>query len=337
MGVSSLQTIEYGCDRRMHESSFNCDAEVHGMYLEKLRSGLRRLNLSFLQFAIDFRDSALSKVHTRLRKMDNKVDDTHYKVDDIRTFLFKLKRSGTQSVSDTLARQEMPVPLKPEVFHGRDDMVSGIAKLLLHEETSRICILDPGGVGKTSITLPIKERFPGGNLVWVPCIEATSATLLLEFLYTQLQVPGDKQVTLEKIISDLETQKQPRLIVFDNFETPWNGSQKQVSDILCRLAMLNHIAAVLIVMCGKHAPCHNAIKWQSMDIKSTDEAASLRIYHDINPDSKNDPDYCLYWGIWPSRSLLWRNWDWRASGGLGVCWRHGPNLDPPYCRILNRA
>jgi hypothetical protein len=229
--------------------------------------------------------------------MANKVDmhhkDMHHKVEDIHTILFKLKRSGTQPVSDTLTRQEMP--LKPEIFHGRDDLVEGIAQLLLQEETSRVCILGPGGMGKTSVSLAvvelplIKERFPGGNIVWVPCIEATSATLLLEILYIQLQIPGDKQVTLEKIISELDTLKQPRLIVVDNFETPWNGNQKQVGDILRRLAMLSHIA-ILVTMRGRRPPCYGAIKWQSKDIESTDEAACLRIYHDINPDSKNDPD-----------------------------------------------
>ena len=223
----------------------------------------------------------------------HKVGDVHHKVEDIHTVLFKLKRSGTRSVWDTLTRQEMP--LKPEVFHGRDDFVERIAQLLLREETSRVCVLGPGGMGKTSVSLAvvelplIKERFPAGNLVWLPCIEATSATLLLEILYIQLQIPGDKQVTLEKIVSELDTLKQPRLILVDNFETPWNGNQKQVGDILRRLTMLSHIA-ILVTMRGRRPPCDKAIKWQSMYIESTDEAASLRIYHDINPDSENDPD-----------------------------------------------
>ena len=104
----------------------------------------------------------------------------------------------------------------------------------------------------------------------------------------QLQIPGDEQVTLEKIISELNTLKQPRLIVVDNFETPWNGgNQKQVGDILRRLAMLSHIA-ILITMRGTRPPCYGAIKWQSKYIESTDEEACLRIYHEINPDSKND-------------------------------------------------
>ena len=225
--------------------------------------------------------------------MANKVDDVHHKVEDIHTYLFTLKRSGTRLVSDSVTRQGMP--LKPEIFHGRDDLVKGIAQLLLREETSRVCILGPGGMGKTSVSLAvvelplIKKRFPGGNIVWVPCIAATSAILLLEILNIQLQIPGDKEVTLERIISELDTLKQPRLIVVDNFETPWNGNQKQVGDILRRLSTLSHIG-ILVTMRGRRPPCYGAIKWQSKYIESTDEKACLRIYHDINPDSKNDPD-----------------------------------------------
>ena len=191
-----------------------------------------RLNLRFLQLGNELRASALiSDLHARLRKMANKVDDVHHKVydvhhkvddmhhkvEDIHTIL---KRSGMRPVSDSLTRQEMP--LKPEIFHGRDELVEGIAQLLLQEETCRVCILGPGGMGKTSVSLAvvelplIKNRFPGGNVVWVPCIAATSATLLLEILYIQLQIPGDKEVTLEKIISELNNPKKPRLIVVDN-------------------------------------------------------------------------------------------------------------------------
>ena len=230
--------------------------------------------------------------------MDSKVDGMHNKVEDIHRYLFKSKRTATLRPSDAVVRQE--IPLKPEVFYGRDDFVEDIARLLLQEKTSRVCILGPGGMGKTSVSLAvvespsIKERFPGGNLVWVPCIEATSATLLLEILYIQLQVPedGDKQVTLDKIISELDGLKQPRLILLDNFETPWNapgGTQKQVGDILRRLAKLSHVA-ILVTMRGRYPPSDKAIKWQSKDIKATDKAACLRIYREINPGSENDPD-----------------------------------------------
>jgi len=297
--------------------------------------GLGRLTLRFLQLANDFHDSTLlQELLSRLSKVANKVDDMHEgikhtanKVDDtankveeaankfddaankveetankfdntankVEDILFKITGSGTKLVSETLARQEMP--MKPEIFHGRDDLVDGIAQLLLQEKTSRVCILGPGGMGKTSVSLAvvesplIKERFTAGNCVWVPCIEATSATLLLEILYTQLLVPGDEQVTLEKIISELDGSKEPRVILLDNFETPWNapgGTQKQVSDILRKLAMLSHVA-ILLTMRGTYPPC-DAIEWQSHTIQPTDEAACRHIFHDINPSSKDDPD-----------------------------------------------
>ena len=290
------------------------------------------LKLPFLQLANDLRDSVrINDLHARLRK----IDDMHHKVDDIHTILFKLNRSGRRLVEDSLFRQEMP--LKPEIFHGRDDLVEGIAQLLLQEKTSRVCILGPGGMGKTSVSLAvaelplIKERFPDGKVVWVPCIEATSATLLLEILYIQLQIPGDKEVTLEKIISELDTPKQ-RLIVVDNFETPWNGNQKQVGEILRKLAMLSHIA-ILVTMRGRRPPCYGAIKWQSKYIESTDEKACLRIYHEINPDSKNDRDVAKLLsalGHMPFAVTLMAN--------LGAESRSSANLELKYCQtILNRA
>ena len=207
------------------------------------------------------------------------------------------RESATLRSSDIVVQQ---MPLTPMVFHGRDDIIEEITQLLMKEITCRVCILGSGGIGKTSVSLGvvehpvIKARFLPENLVWVPCVEATSANLLLDILYVQLQPEGprNEQVTIEKIISLLDTSTQPRLILLDNFETPYNaldGSQKQVEDILRRLATVSHVA-VLVTMRGIHAPCDDVIQWQSKIIGPTDEAACLRIYHTISPSSKNDPD-----------------------------------------------
>ena len=96
---------------------------------------------------------------------------------------------------------------------------------------------------------------------------------------------------LAKIISELDASKQRRLILLDNFETPWNAPgriQKQVSDILRKLATLSHVA-ILVTMRGTYPPC-DAIEWQSQTIQPTDKAACSRIFHDIDPDSQDDPD-----------------------------------------------
>ena len=229
------------------------------------------------------------------------IVDVH---EDVKKILAKTQRSATLPSSDTIVQQ---MPLKPSVFHGRDAIIEEITQLLLKEETSRVCILGAGGMGKTSVALgvveqpDIKARFLPENIVWVPCIEATSANLLLEILSTQLQVPGNTgQATIEKIISLLAaTSTQPRLILFDNFETPYNAldrAQKQVEDTLRRVAMLSNIA-ILVTMRGRHPPCDEAIKWQSKEIQPTDEGACLRIYRSIYPDSENDPDVGKLLGI----------------------------------------
>jgi len=232
---------------------------------------------------------------TKVLDMQEDVKDMHDDVKDIKQILAKTQQSSTLSL-DTITRQQ--IPLKPSIFHGRDGLVEEIAHLLTKQETSRVCILGPGGMGKTSVLLAvvelplIREMFPPGMCVWVPCIEATSASRLLEILYIQLQVPGDRQVTLERIISELRVSKKPRLILLDNFETPWNApgkTRRLVGDILRKLAMLSHVG-ILVTMRGRFPPCEKAIKWHSKNIQPTDEAACLHIYHDINPDSENDPD-----------------------------------------------
>ena len=63
-------------------------------------------------------------VHHEVKDVHHEVKDVHHKVEDIHTIL---KRSEMRPVSDTLTRQEMP--LKPKVFHGRDDFVERIAQL----------------------------------------------------------------------------------------------------------------------------------------------------------------------------------------------------------------
>ena len=253
-------------------------------------------------------------MHEDVQHVGNKVDDVHEDVqhvtnrvvdmhEDVKQILAKTQRSATLPSSDIVVQQ---MPLKPAVFHGRDVIIEEITQLLIKEETSRVCILGAGGMGKTSVALGvveqplIKTRFLPENIVWVPCIEAASATLLLEVLCTQLQVAGNiGRPTIEKIISQLATSTQPRLILLDNFETPYNaldGAQKQVEDTLRRLTMLSHVA-LLVTMRGRFPPCDEAIKWQSKEIQPTDEAACLLIYRSIYPDSDNDADVSRLLGI----------------------------------------
>ncbi len=107
------------------------------------------------------------ELHGRLNKISKKIDDVHKdvkdvaedvkdvakKVENISTYLLKSKRSSTMLPSDTVIRHQ--TPLKPEIFHGRDDLVDQIARLLVKKETAHVCLLGPGGMGKTSVSLAV--------------------------------------------------------------------------------------------------------------------------------------------------------------------------------------
>ncbi|PPQ68908.1 hypothetical protein CVT26_001845 [Gymnopilus dilepis] len=278
-----------------------------------LEACMSRLSVALEKFKLsnDLHNSdLLLELHNRLGKMSHKVNDVSRdmqhvvdkvdriddKLEEFHVLVSKSKRSATMLPSSGIDRQQMP--LKPEVFYGRDQLVEEIAQMLVNEETSRVCLLGPGGMGKTSISLAVVEtplvqgHFALRSPVWIPCVGATSASLLLETLYVQLQIPGDKKPTLDKIIDELSARTDPCLIVLDNFETPWNipgETQRSVGDILRQLAQLKHIA-MLVTMRGSYPPCDKAIKWQSKNILPTDEEACLRIFHTIHPDSQGDPD-----------------------------------------------
>ncbi|KDR73825.1 hypothetical protein GALMADRAFT_142251 [Galerina marginata CBS 339.88] len=299
--LSTLGTIN-GDLGKISEQNGWVIAIYKDLNMSTIEDCLNRLSTALEKFKLanDLRDSDLLKdLHARLGKMANTVDvisrdlkqvdakvdgisgDVKQAVAQMEEFQELWKRSATAPRSDTVARQQ--IPLKPEIFHGRDGLVEEIVQSLMKEETSHVCILGPGGMGKTSVSLAVVEsplvqaRFPHRNCVWVPCIGATSAALFLETLYVQLQGPGDKQITLEKIITILSASTHPRLLILDNFETPWNapgGTQKQVEDILRTLAKLDHIA-MLVTMRGNRPPI----------------LPSHFLRHvDINPSSKDDPD-----------------------------------------------
>jgi len=153
-----------------------------------------------------------------------------------------------------LERQDMP--LKPMIFYERDELVEKTSKLLSSSETAvHMCLLGPGGMGKTSVALAIIEsplvqaKFQEAYRVWVPCIEATSASLFLQVLYTGLRVKRQTDSVISNILDELKLSKGPYLLLLDNFETPWNATdesyQKRVKETLHKLNQLGHVSILI--------------------------------------------------------------------------------------------
>ncbi|KAF7333666.1 hypothetical protein MSAN_02409700 [Mycena sanguinolenta] len=180
-------------------------------------------------------------------------------------------------------RQDMPSP--HHIFYGRESLVNDIISLLRSEKTSRVCITGVGGMGKTSVALAVAEQAVTENIFskeyvfWVPCIEAKSPDLLRRILYAQLRITAKSYDSLEPLVDDLDASKQRRLLLLDNFETPWlSGSgpdQAEIGDILIRLTKLTHIA-FLVTMTSGFIP--GRIEWQRRELPALDVDAARNAF-----------------------------------------------------------
>ncbi|KAF7350868.1 hypothetical protein MSAN_01648900 [Mycena sanguinolenta] len=179
--------------------------------------------------------------------------------------------------------------LLPPIFHGRDALVEEIALLLATEETSHVCITGVGGIGKTSVAVavtqyPLIRTVFQQYIFWVPCITAKSSDLLRHILYAQLRITAETYESLDPLIAELDASKQPRLLLLDNFETPWlsGPDPAEVGHILRRLAALPHIA-LLVTMTSGVTP--EGIKWKHVPLHPLEPAAARQVFEETYRDA----------------------------------------------------
>ena len=119
-------------------------------------------------------DSIQRRLQSIFRQMGNiqtRVDVIDSKVDEIKAMI---SQGHARKASLSPCRE---MPMKPDHFHGRDDVVADIARQLTSDDKPRACILGPGGIGKTSVALAVMENdavrkiFSDANRFWYPAME----------------------------------------------------------------------------------------------------------------------------------------------------------------------
>lgn len=93
----------------------------------------------------------------------------------------------------------------------------------------------------------VAEHF-GECCHWAQCEEATSVALLTAIVAVSLGIEKSTD-GLRDVTALLRSDNHPRLLLLDNFETPWDlvDLQSQVLDTLCTLASFSHLVVVLTI------------------------------------------------------------------------------------------
>ncbi|KAG8942308.1 hypothetical protein FRC03_003338, partial [Tulasnella sp. 419] len=180
---------------------------------EKLQGCSGKLEWAIAEFQVTSRvDSCLKDLerYEELRKevqegqakIESKIEYGQVKLQDGQTKLqegldeirdaVKDKISG----SSPLSLPSTVMPASPRIF-GREMYINQVVQLLLLSTSTRVAILGPGGMGKTSAALNavhdsrVIERF-GLNRRWVPCEQATSVPLFTELIAKGIGLPPSK-------------------------------------------------------------------------------------------------------------------------------------------------
>ncbi|KAF9026434.1 hypothetical protein BDP27DRAFT_1456640 [Rhodocollybia butyracea] len=238
------------------------------------------------------------QIDTFFRQAVQELQESNKRIEqgitDVRAILNK--RNQGDELNGSKPRRGV-IPVAPEIFFGRDAIVDDFVCTLVSQKTTmaRICLLGPGGMGKTSIARTVLNHssvishFGRENRVWVPCVKATSVSLLKDTLYESLGLSLNTGDPLRDILYDLESSASPIILLLDNFETPWNLlSHAEVLEILLQLAKLQHVA--LFVTMRSFEPPGDGIHWESTRLEAVDEEASACIYAEIHPAGSKEPE-----------------------------------------------
>ncbi len=262
---------------------------------------MRRINDAKLLDTLQKRILDFHTSHQKsLQELNRKVDALNLSMDDIKEILKQAHNSSATSSGSVLPRLRAAIPANTSIFHGRDALVAKLVGVLTSnvdgQKRPHVCLLGPGGMGKTSTALAVmadpkmRKHFPEKNQIWVPCVKATSLSLFLDTLYSSLGATQNSGDTLSDIISEIKSSSEPLVILLDNFETPWNveESRSEIEQILEALDQIVHIT-IFITMRSSIPPCDGK-HWQSFKIEEVDEEAARQIYLDVCPAGCNDGD-----------------------------------------------
>ncbi|THU91183.1 hypothetical protein K435DRAFT_841125 [Dendrothele bispora CBS 962.96] len=164
-------------------------------------------------------------------------------------------------------------PAVPIVFKGREELVEQGVNILCQQGLKFLAILGAGGMGKTSLALHIMDsdlvqnKF-GERCYFIPCELFEDAESLVQGLIHAMELTMQENQSKQKVLFDhLQSAHGDLLIVFDNFETPWNhdDSRMGVKNLLEKIAKYGKVS-LTVTMRGSDGP--GDIPWERLGDQS---------------------------------------------------------------------
>ncbi|KAG5637354.1 hypothetical protein H0H81_004866 [Sphagnurus paluster] len=204
-----------------------------------------------------------------------------------------LKVTNGRPQSEPVQQSRSPRPKKrlrgkPHIMFGRDAEIARIVDVVVHQKSTRIAILGPGGIGKTSLALSVLHstavvtKFQE-NRLFVSCEAATCADHIVGDLAISLgmKAEGCSGQLVDGVLDRLS--QSPYLIVLDNFETPWEVAvaRKEVEELLQYLADVENVSIVVTIRGSQHPP---GVKWSQLlpPLQPIDSTSAVEIFTTIS-------------------------------------------------------
>ncbi|KAJ7336861.1 hypothetical protein DFH08DRAFT_706053 [Mycena albidolilacea] len=178
----------------------------------------------------------------------------------------------------------------PQIFHGHDVELQEIVALL-QQDSARIAVLGPGGMGKTSLAVAVlhhgdvEAKF--ANRFFIPC-HSTACNDLVSSIASHVGVAQGPDLA-RQLIRHLSQAPLPALLVLDNFETPWESmfSRPDVEKFLALLTDIHNLA-LIVIMRGAERP--KGVRWTRLFLRplaSLDDSAATETFFAIVDDVDN--------------------------------------------------
>ncbi|KAJ7128037.1 P-loop containing nucleoside triphosphate hydrolase protein, partial [Mycena epipterygia] len=153
------------------------------------------------------------------------------------------------------------LPAKPQMLHGRESELNQILQNL-QQESARIAILGPGGIGKTNLARAILHNSEIAakheHRFFIATDSATTSIELAALIGSHLGLKPGKNLT--KSVVQHFSSGPSCLLVLDNLETPWEPLQSRagVEEFLSLLTDIQHLA-LIVTMRGAERPAK--VRW----------------------------------------------------------------------------